>query len=270
MLQTRLLTAIVLIPIVAALIYLGGLPYIALVAAVAAVAEFEFTRLLGRGGFRAVHLTGVVIVGLCMVDVGLPNHNLWERGLPLILMVSLAWQVIRYPRSEVGEWTGPVASGLYVGTTASYLVRLRTVPRDGLCWTLLVVAVTLMADTAAYGAGFFWGKHKLSPQLSPGKTVEGHLAGIIMGGVTGGAFGWLYRLGAGPEGSLRTVDGLLVGLLIAALAPLGDLAVSMAKREAGVEDSGKLLPGHGGLLDRVDSLLFAAVLGHTYLAWFVN
>lgn len=235
----------------------------------ATIAQLEFTRLVAHGRFRAVHIAGLALVGLGLVDGWLLGQNVLGHGLALVLLLSMTWQVIRYPRSTVGEWARTVATGLYIGATASHLIRLRALPEDGRSWTVLVVAVTLLADSAAYAVGSLCGNHQLAPRLSPGKTVEGHLAGILLGGLTGTILGWLAGHSTGSTTALTTARGLWIGLLVAGLAPLGDLTISMAKREAGVKDSGHLLPGHGGMLDRLDSVLFAAVISYSYLVWFV-
>jgi phosphatidate cytidylyltransferase len=267
-LRTRLLTAAVLIPIVAGLITWGGLPYFALVVVSAVAAEVEFLALLSEHRFRLVHLSGVAIVGLCLADGWFEDRGLLVPGLGLILIASLAWQVLRYPRSQISEWTAAVGSGLYIGICASHMVRLRTGP-DGLWWTLIAVPVTFAADASAYLLGSVLGRRKLAPELSSGKTVEGYLGGILISSVLGAALGAAWGQPAGPAATVSWLPGLMVGASIALLAPLGDLAVSMVKREAGAEDSGRLLPGHGGMLDRLDSLLFAGVIARTYIVWFV-
>jgi len=268
-LRTRLLTAAVLIPIAAVFVALGGLPYLALVAVSAVAAEVEFVGLLSERRFRLGHLSGIVLVAFFLADSWLKDSRFLLSGLGPILILSLAWQVLRYPRSQISEWTAAVGSGLYIGTCASHLVRLRVVLDDGLWWTLIAVAVTLAADAGAYGIGSLWGKRQLAPRLSSGKTVEGYLGAILISSLLGAALGAAWRVQAGPSSEVSWFPGLVMGAVIAVLAPLGDLAISMAKREAGAEDSGKLLPGHGGILDRLDTLLFAGVIAHTYLSWFV-
>ncbi len=270
MLRTRLLTAIVLIPIVTWVTCLGGLPFLILVAVITTLAEIEFCRLIAQRGFQPVHLSGVTLVWLFLLDGQLWQWGGVNWGLTGILLVSLSWQVLHHQRSRVQEWTGAIASGLYVGLCGSHLVRLRAFPDAGLWWTLIAVPTTLLADSAAYTVGSLWGRHKLAPLLSFGKTLEGYVSGILLGAVTGAFLGWVWGLKAGPGSTVTWSHGLVLGLLVAALAPMGDLAISMVKREASVKDSGNLLPGHGGMLDRMDSVLFAAVIGHTYATWIIQ
>jgi phosphatidate cytidylyltransferase len=269
-LRTRLLTAIVLIPIVIWLIYLGGLPFLALVAGLATLAEIEFCLLIARLGFRPIHLFGIALVWLFLLDGQFTGWSLLRSGMTAILSLSLAWQIARRGRSKVRDWTGVVASGIYVGLYASYLIRLRGLPRDGVWWALIAIPVIFLADSTAYFVGSAWGKHKLAPSLSFGKTWEGYTSGILVAGAAGALFGWLWAFRAGPGSTVTAPRGLVLGVLIGAFAPIGDLVVSMIKREAGVDDSGKLLPGHGGALDRMDSVLWTAAIAYYYVAWFVN
>jgi phosphatidate cytidylyltransferase len=260
----------VLIPIVAWLIYLGDLPYLGLIAVLATIAQIEFSRLIADRGFRPVHVFGIGLVWLNLLNGEFPQWGLLTWGMAGILLTSLGWQVLRYRQSSVSEWTGAIASGLYIGLAGSYLIRLRALPGDGLWWTLIAVPVTLLADATAYVIGSLWGTHQLAPLLSSGKTLEGYAGGILASTLMGAFLGWLWGLQAGPGSSVTWIRGLVLGLLIAAAAPVGDLAISLVKREAGVKDSGKLLPGHGGVLDRMDSVLFAALISHMYVAWLVG
>jgi phosphatidate cytidylyltransferase len=250
--------------------YLGGLPFLALMAVLTTLAEIEFSILLSRRGFFAIHLFGLGLVWLCLLDGQFPQWGLMSRGLPVLLIVSFSWQVLRKKRTGVETWAGAIASGLYVGLSGASLVRLRALPGDGLWWTFTAIPVALFADAAAYLIGSKWGRRKLAPRLSPGKTWEGYLGGVVLGTLMGALLGSIWALGAGPGSEITLHRGLVMGLLVAVLAPLGDLTVSMVKREAGVKDTGRLLPAHGGALDRMDSVLFAAVVGYAYVSWFVG
>lgn len=144
---------------------------------------------------------------------------------------------------------------LYIGLPLRWLFLLRQWP-DGLYYFLLFLVGTLLCDTVAYFAGHWWGRRKIFPQISPGKTLAGTLAGFF-GGV-GGVFvvGLLFGVPLLPL--------LPLGLLISLFSLLGDLFESMLKRDAGVKDSSRAIPGHGGFLDRLDSLLFTAPLVYFY------
>ena len=267
--RTRLLTAIVLIPTVVYCIYLGGLPFLALVALLLTLAEIEFCQLMARDGFRTAPAFGLGLVWLFLVDAQLGAQfptlklELLRPGMALILLGSLAWQLFHRQGSPVADWALTVTGGMYMGMCGACLIGLRGL-RDGPWWTLTVVPAIMLADTGAFVVGRVWGRHKLAPTLSPGKTWEGYLAGVVTGGLLTALLASLWRV-AGAATVVSGIHGLVLGILIGTLAPLGDLAVSMIKRHVGVKDSGRVIPGHGGALDRVDSILWAAVIGYYYV-----
>ncbi|MDY7078984.1 MAG: CDP-archaeol synthase [Chloroflexota bacterium] len=268
MLRTRVLTAIVLLPIVIGCIYLGGLTFLALVMLLLTLAEIEFCRLLAHDGFRPSLTFGVGMVLLFLLDAQFPTWGLLRPGMTLILLGSLTWQLLHRQGSPVADWSLTVTGGLYLGLCGACLVGLRGM-QDGLWWTMTAVLSIMLADTGAFFVGRAWGRHKLVPTLSPGKTWEGYVGGVVIGGLLTALLASLWRIGAGAETSISSIHGLILGLLIAVFAPLGDLAVSMIKRHVGVKDSGNIIPGHGGALDRVDSVLWAAVIGYYYVLFFV-
>jgi phosphatidate cytidylyltransferase len=268
-LRTRLLTAIVLIPIVIYCIYLGDLPFLALVALLLTLAEIEFCRLMVHDGFRPVLAFGLGMVWLSLLDAQFSTLGLLQPGMALILLGSLAWQLFHRQGSPVADWALTVTGGLYLGLCGACLIRLRGL-HDGLWWTMTAVPSIMLADTGAFFIGRAWGRHKLASTLSPGKTWEGYLAGVIIGGLLTALLASLWRIGAGAGTVVSSLHGLILGLLIGIFAPLGDLAVSMIKRHVGAKDSGNIIPGHGGALDRVDSVLWAAVIGYYYVCVFIS
>jgi phosphatidate cytidylyltransferase len=272
LLLTRALTAAVLIPIAACLIYVGGLPFLALVALFMALAEIEFCRLMWADGFRPAAVFGVGLVWCFVLDAQFPTLGLLQPGLALVVLGSLAWHMFRREGVPLLDWSLTVVGGLYVGLCSGRLVRLRGLPLsgDGPWWTFTVLSAVVAADSTAYFVGKAWGRRKLAPVLSPRKTWEGYLAGVVAAGVVTSVLTSLWPMWAGPGASRGLAHGLVVGLLVGALAPLGDLAISMIKRHVGVKDSGGIIPGHGGALDRVDSILWASVIGYYYVLWFAS
>ncbi|MCX7682371.1 MAG: phosphatidate cytidylyltransferase [Anaerolineae bacterium] len=264
MLRSRLLTAIVLIPVVVGCIYWGKLAFLALVMLLLTLAEIEFCQLVTRQGFRPAPVFGVGLVWVFLLSAYLQAPWAQSAGLALVFLASLAWQLAHREGMPVADWALTVSGGIYLGVCGAHLIALRALP-DGLWWTLTVIPSVMLADSAAYFIGSRWGRRKLAPVLSPGKTWEGYVGGIVVGALLTAFFASLWRLGAGAGSAVGATHGLILGTLIATVAPLGDLAVSMIKRSAGVKDSGNLLPGHGGALDRVDSILWAAVIGYYYV-----
>jgi phosphatidate cytidylyltransferase len=135
---------------------------------------------------------------------------------------------------------------------------LRGLP-DGSWWFLLVLPAVWISDGAAYFVGSHYGRHKMSPRVSPNKSWEGYLGGVVAGAVGCMILAALWHLRA-P--AITPMKGLLLGLAVAAITPLGDLGESMLKRGFGVKDTSHLLPGHGGIMDRIDSWLWAAPIGY--------
>jgi phosphatidate cytidylyltransferase len=166
---------------------------------------------------------------------------------------------------------------VYVGWLFSYLIFLRSLPGDirvplfgyhlpqtawGAWAVLYIIAVTWSTDSGAYFAGLRWGKKKLAPRLSPGKTVEGAVGGMFTAGLMSLAWGtWI---------GLAWYHCILLGVTLGVLAQVGDLCESAIKRDLGIKDFGSLLPGHGGILDRFDSLLFTAPVAYYYFVWVVK
>jgi phosphatidate cytidylyltransferase len=160
--------------------------------------------------------------------------------------------------SALGAWALSVSIGVYVGALLASSIALREGP-DGQSWFLLVLLSTWACDILAYFVGRSLGRHKLAPTVSPGKSVEGLIGGIV--GAVGVAAVAAFLL---PQPPLRVLG---LGVVVAIGAVLGDLAESAVKRQLGAKDFGHVLPGHGGILDRVDSLLFSSLLGYGYIVF---
>jgi len=164
----------------------------------------------------------------------------------------------------VQAWLWTVAPALYFGYLAGHFVLLRELP-DGRAWLFLTILTVWVADTGAYFLGRAVGRHKLAPAVSPGKTVEGAVGQVISGFVA--VLVLNEALGLGLE--IGIGHAIALGLLLPVVALLGDLAESALKRALGVKDSSGLVPGHGGVADRLDSLLFAAPVVFWYARWAV-
>jgi phosphatidate cytidylyltransferase len=148
---------------------------------------------------------------------------------------------------------------VYAGFLIPHLALVRhSSPSEGIGWVCFVFLVAMCGDTAGYAVGRTWGVHKLIPHISPGKTIEGSI-GSIAGSLSGAVVAWLWFL---PHRSINEIACL--GLIAGMLAQVGDLCESAIKRACGAKDSGHLLPGHGGILDRLDSLLFPAAFIYYY------
>lgn len=252
----RAVSALVLLPIAIWLTVVGGWPFALLVAVAAAVATAEL--LMMAGPLRDAEWLGVAVsAGFpLLAGLGGPGELLpaWAgMALAGATVVLLSVLLVRHGElTEVPARAGRVALGwLYGGLLPATIVGLRL--RFSFDWVILAFVVTWANDTFAYFAGLSFGKHKLSEKVSPKKTWEGFAGGAV-GSLVGAAAMQHWRLG--PE--LPLAGALALGAGGAVVGPLGDLVESLWKRAHGVKDSSRLIPGHGGLLDRIDALLFVA------------
>jgi phosphatidate cytidylyltransferase len=257
-LLTRVVTAVLLFPIAVWVTWLGGLAFALLVALAAGIAALELVQMFEGKVERTgvVGIAGAAVLPLVAWAGGRPGAHLpaqWVAAgvglsVVLLLVTMLAQQgpLERAPRSAAVA----ALAWAYAGVLPAMVVTLRV--GFGWEWVILLFLVAWGNDTFAYFAGRFLGKHKLAERISPKKTWEGFYGGAA-GSVLCALFVKLLFL---PRVSVAAA--VVVGLGAAVLGPLGDLAESMMKRAAGVKDSGRIIPGHGGLLDRIDAVLFAA------------
>jgi phosphatidate cytidylyltransferase len=268
LLRARVLSALVLIPIAALIIWAGGWWFFAAIGLVALLAGYEFSQLMRQGGYAPATIFVLAIICVSLIPAQFPTLDIVQPALTALLILSISWQLFQ-ARDEIPttNWALTIAGGLYVGWLSANAIRLRGLPPNsvGLAWMVLALLVTWGGDTAAYFVGRTIGRHKFWPRLSPRKTWEGVLAGTIGCLLIGALVGYLaMRL----TGAIGPFHGLIVGLLASIVGPLGDLAISMMKRQVKVKDSGQIIPGHGGVLDRTDSLLFIIATTYYYAIWF--
>lgn len=269
MLVSRLLVTIVLLPIGLLAINSGGWFYFALVAVLLTLAAWEYARLFRQGGFQPSIL--LVPLGALALIAGRFWDGFLSAGwiLSLFILVSMTYHLITFERGRDGAGTDfaiTVSGILYLGWIGAYLISLRDIP-EGKWWVLVVLTGVWLADSGAYFVGRRFGRRKLSPRLSPKKTWEGYLAGVVTGTLGAALFALVWRLGAGPESAITFERAALIGFILSAVTPLGDLGESMIKRQVGAKDSSHLIPGHGGFFDRVDSWLWAGVIGYYLVLW---
>lgn len=263
MLRTRLISVLVLLPTIIGFLALGGWWFWVFILVALMAAAWEYCGLQRAGG-RAPYLSITWLVILVpLIDLVVPSIRLLQPGLAGSMLIGLGWAMHRFVQSDKDaplDWALAIAGGLYLGLLGSNFVRLRNMP-DGLYWSVLAYGSTWLTDSGAYVVGKAWGRHKLTPKLSPGKTWEGVVGGLFAGSVMTTLLAAVFGLGAW--------HGLAIGVMVATLSPVGDLAVSMLKRQVGAKDSGTLIPGHGGAFDRIDTLLVSVTLVTLYVSWVV-
>lgn len=262
MLSHRILSAVALIPAVAWVVYAGDGWLLAALAVAGALAGGEFYRMMRQGGFQPATIIGLSLLLLLLLDAYRPEWGLARPIIVLSIILSFAWHLFQKDdAAPAASWALTVAGGLYLGWFLGHFLLLRAQP-DGLAWTAIAFLTTWISDTGAYFVGLAIGRHKLWPRISPKKTWEGSIGGLVTGVIGTTAIAWLT--------GLPLVHGAAVGALVPIITPFGDFAISMMKRQVGVKDSSHLIPGHGGMLDRLDSLLFSAVVVYYYVRWVVG
>ena len=297
-LTRRVLFGVIAAPIAIAIVLYGGAPLAALLAVTSALAAWELFRIARAGGLTPFDNLGALIAGLIPLVVHArflriydPDASIGPLSLAVICLLALLALAI-WTRGVSGKPLGSVAAtalgAVYAGGTLSYGYAIRYhdyafapaalpiggrtfAPASGGLLLLLPVLLTWASDIGAYAVGRAVGRHKLIPSVSPGKTVEGAVGGLLFSML----IAWLYtRLVLHPGTHLdfrgAPAGALFFGALISLAAQVGDLVESLFKREAGVKDSSHLIPGHGGVLDRLDSLLFVLPVSYVVFGWLLT
>lgn len=264
MLRQRYIVGAILTPTAFLVIYLGGYIYEGAIFLLLVISAWEYIKLQQKINLKPavpVVIGGVIILILSRIFFRF-NYN--SVLITLLLFGSAAFYIIQNERgigTPALDFGGTLAIIFYIGFLGPYLISLRDLP-DGMWWTFLVLPIVWIADSCAFLIGTAFGKRKLAPKTSPNKTWEGYLSGVFGGVLAGIGLSVLFVNTFNAGINLNPAQGAILGFLISALIPLGDLTESMIKRQAGVKDSGVLFPGHGGAFDRIDSLFWAAPIGY--------
>jgi phosphatidate cytidylyltransferase len=250
----RVLSTVVLLPIFIWIVVGGpGWLFTVMIVGVGMLANWEFTRMFHRAGVPVLREAGLLWGGLVTLAFVRPDRA--GAAFAVVVLGLLAASLDR-GGADPSRWQRVAVTLLgicYVNWLLGHAISLRALP-DGVYWVLLLVWVTWIGETAAYTVGSLVGHHKLAPGISPGKTIEGgvaQFAASLLAALTAG--GWLFP-------GLRLGDALAVGVLLGVLGQVGDLVESALKRSVGTKDTGHVIPGHGGILDRIDSLIYVAPL----------
>ncbi len=266
MLAKRILSVAVLLPIGLAAIFAGGWAYLILVGLLLGMAAWEYVRLFQHMGYQPNAL--LVIGGTAVFAL---SRELWGGTTDSVLLsglvlLSMTAHLVAYERGRDQAGTDfaiTLSGALYLGWLGAYLISLRHLPA-GEWWVLTALPAIWLADSGAYFIGKRFGRHRLSPRLSPKKSWEGYLAGVVTGVALTPLLVLLWQRFGAP---VQPAQSAILALVLGVLAPLGDLGESMFKRQAGVKDSGQIIPGHGGAFDRIDSWLWVGVLAYYLIQW---
>jgi phosphatidate cytidylyltransferase len=270
----RVVVAVAGIPLALLFIYMGGLPLALFLATLAAVGAWELFRMARQQGLQPLEPIGIPLAAAMPLSAHLAAVGLLDRPAAVagVLLVALTGVAIwwRAPDERPLEAISVTAFGpLYAGATLAFGYALRHHPWvvGALAGTVLVLyplVVTWGTDIGAYFIGRWLGKRKLMPSVSPGKTVAGAIGGLVVAVVIAVAYNALV-LRPQAQLALAPWTAIAFGVLTSAAAQVGDLAESLFKRAAGVKDSSRVLPGHGGILDRLDSLFFVLPIAYLML-----
>lgn len=270
--RNRLLVTIVLLPLGILAIQQGGWVYAAVIAFFLLTAAREYAQLFQACGYQP---SGVLVVaGVLVLIAGRAINGMESAPLLLsgLILVSMTYHLVAYERGrdQAGTDFGITLGGiLYIGFIGAYLISLRDLPY-GNWWVLVTLPAVWLADSGAYLVGTTYGRHHMAPRLSPKKTWEGYVGGIVFATVFNALLTLAWQTAAGPESGITVWRGAIMGVVMGILPTLGDLGESMIKRQAHIKDSGKLLPGHGGAFDRIDSWLWAGVIGYYFVLYLLG
>ncbi len=271
MLKQRVLTSLWFVPLLVIVAWFGGEPgFTALMVIFGILAALEFYQMVAGAKTPPLTYFGVIWTVFFILSRNSELQALLEAHFnpdlltPLLLtsavVLSLIGLLVRRQKEEAfTSWVWTIAGILYIGWLLSHLVALRGLD-DGRNWVFFVLFVTWISDTTAFFIGRKFGRRKLAPNISPGKTWEG-----TIGGICGAILMSILFFTPTPfQLPLAYWQAILLSVLTSILGQMGDLIESLLKRNMGVKDSGKLMPGHGGILDRIDSLIFAGIVVYYY------
>lgn len=290
MLKKRILSGVIFVPVVAFLVWweIFGypVPFLVLVCLITALLLIEFYRLSSLVGAQIPQSVGVVLGLLWVISaffedffnqrlgLGLTKFINFELLIYLLIFIPFVYQIIK--RESAASFATMFiffAGTIYIGwlfgrhlilTRMGFQADASRIVPDGVAFIFLFIAIIWCGDTGAYGIGKSLGRHKLIPAISPGKTVEGAIGGLFFGTIGGIAIKYAFL----PELAVGHV--IILGCLLGVVGQISDLGESLLKRDAGVKDSGNLIPGHGGIFDRCDSMIFTAPVFYYYLRFVVG
>ena len=277
MLRQRVLSAVIFVPILFASIWFGN-PWFSIVVAIAAIlGVIEFYTMVDRRRWQPLAIFCTLWTLFFIFNAYYAPKYSSDNTYILVtsaliasaVALPLVWMLFLRSSGEkvMVSWAASVTGIFYMGWLLSYWVLIMNSyggDWNGRDWVLLALFSTFAVDTTAYFVGRAWGRHKMAPTVSPGKTWEGAIGGFV------GALVAVVVLALILHIHISYSEKIILGVLIAVFAQLGDLAESKLKRSVGVKEASNLIPGHGGILDRLDSIVFTGVVVYYCLRWFIG
>lgn len=267
MFDKRVVSAVVTLPLLFAVVILGGYFFFGGICILTFIGLVEYFNAVGNGNIKPMKFIGT-LSGLLLILLvfNKDTMNMLMPVITLIILTLLSIPIFSSKYNFLGA--GATIIGiLYIPLFFGYIYLIRNIPNTGLYFVWFVFILSWVSDTFAYFIGKRFGKTKLSPVISPKKTVEGAVGGIIAG--TLGCIAYGLILSSFNILNIPIIHLIIMGVLGSLISEVGDLAASSIKRNVGVKDYGKILPGHGGVLDRFDSILFVAPLIYYYITFYL-
>lgn len=258
----RILSAIVMIGALVCLIYIGGPVIWVAVSAISITAEWELGKALGYGqtenGKKPLLIVGMVMSVLMYMICWLYDYKIAFLLCPSIyLIIVFAFYVFKYGKYSVKDVACFILIFMYISIFLAFIPVVRECLPHGMYMVWILLIPSIASDTFAYFVGSAIGKHKLAPVVSPKKSIEGSVGGVIGSALIMGLYGLFLSHNLSVKNGFIIVC-VLIGLVVGGVSQIGDLAASAIKREVGIKDYGNIIPGHGGALDRIDSIIYVA------------
>jgi phosphatidate cytidylyltransferase len=262
----RWITGLIALPFLIFLVYKGGVLFTILISIAGLVALWEYYRIVFNGEDKPI--SNIILLWGYGINFAIiwstflvgPDLSLSVIGLNLIVVALISLFQFKTDQTVLDVVIKQLQGIIYIPVLLSFLVLIRE-GSSGMIWVFVLLAVIFAGDIGAYYVGSYLGRHKLIPAVSPGKTIEGSIGGLAVNLVLGGIAKYLFLSGL-PWGL-----SLLFFLTVGIAGQVGDLFESELKRSSGIKDSGGILPGHGGILDRIDALLFASPVAYIFIEY---
>ena len=264
MLSQRVKAAFIFVPLILFFMFIGGWAFNAFIAILLTLAILEYRQVCQKFGYDLPAPILLLGVSLFIIQRWFFVDQYLGLTLTTVIIMAAVTALVQYERGQTKaalNFTLLLSGILYLGWVGTAFIALRALPY-GRGWMLTALPSVWLADSGAYSIGRRWGKSKMTPHTSPNKSWEGFAAAVITGTVSGGLLLLLCRtINFLPAGT-PVWQGALLGFVLSVLTPIGDFLISLFKRSANVKDTGGLIPGHGGILDRIDTWIWAALLGY--------
>lgn len=268
--STRILVSIIAIPVILAACFYGNVPFLIFVLGIGLISFWEFSEIVKKKNIYTNFWVGFFIVSILIINTYYHFFN-FKILVVISSVLILLFELFRNRNSAILNVSATLLGIFYIGLFSSTILSIREFFNSSEMYYseggYLIISILVsiwVCDSAAFFLGSAFGKHKLFPRVSPNKSWEGAIAGFVFSIIT------MIAAKALILDQITLYDSIIIGIIVGTIGQLGDLVESLVKRDAGVKDSSALIPGHGGIFDRFDSLLFTAPVVYLYIYLFVQ